>query len=123
MPDDKVKYLHEWIYEIVNTVSFDRDYIYRSYVSHFSNIMNEVFQGAIQDHGRYLIHGIKGDCDAEIEWQMSQRLNYCGLNTVKIRCTILQKTTGEIVGMSENVFELSNGEKLPAGKDDKQSEA
>lgn len=102
-------FIHEWIYDIVCAISYDRDYIYRSYSQHFEAIMNGIFNGFVQQTGEYKIMGIKSDYNAGVYWELPRRINYVGLNTVKIRCNILEKNTDKIVETHIKEFELSNG--------------
>lgn len=103
--------IHEWIYDIVCTLSYDRDYIYRSFVDHYATIMNGIFSGHIKPAGEHDIAGIKGQNDARITWELNHRLQYMGLNTVRFQCEIQEKGTKKVLETHIQEFELSNGER------------
>jgi hypothetical protein len=106
------RFIHEWIYDIVCTVSYDRDYIYRSYTEHFHGIMSGIFNGFALQSGEYRIMGLKSDYDADISWELQHRVNYMGLNSVRMRCKILDKHSDRTLETHMVEYELSNGERI-----------
>ena len=103
--------LHEWIYEIVCEICYDKEYLYAVYVRHFAGLMNEIFeQGKIVNRGIYEIPGMKSGLKAKLEWQVEGRTNMMGLNVVSICCTIEDMESSKKTAEYKQAFELSCGD-------------
>lgn len=104
--------LHDWIYDIVCEICYDREYLYACYVRHFSALLTEIFeQGRIVDSGTYKIIGIKSNLVANFYWRLESRLNMMRLNVVTIRCAVENVDTGKQQSEYVQSFELSAGER------------
>lgn len=106
------KLLHGWIYGIICSISYDREYVYRAFAKHFNEIMKGIFEGFCKEEGIYIINGIKSDYNAHLSWSMPRRLDYIGLNSILLKCVIVNKYTGEELEKHEKAFELSYGESI-----------
>lgn len=105
--------LHEWLYDIVHDICYDREYIFLLYSRSFKELIDMVLEkGMTVPEGEYSITGIKSNFKAIIRWNHEHRLNYVGLNVCKFHCKIVDKTTGEIEQEIEQSFELSAGESI-----------
>jgi hypothetical protein len=103
--------LHDWIYDIVCEICYDREYLYACYVRHFSALLKDILeQGLTADGGTYRIIGIKSNLAADFHWQLESRLNMMGLNVVTIRCSIENQDTKKKESEYIQSFELSAGE-------------
>ena len=101
--------LHDWIYEIVSEVCYDRDYLYACYVRHFTGLMNEIIEkGPFEKAGAYTIEGIKSNKKAFLCWHLDKRLDWLGPNKVTFCCEI--KSDVEPVNTLNECFDLSTGE-------------
>jgi len=107
----KSERLHEFIYEVVNEICYDREYTYLLFVKNLYLLMDEIYKrGTVSGNGEYIIPGIKSNMCAIIKWQIAHRVNYTGPNTIKINCTLEKKPDGERMKAWEKNFELSSGE-------------
>ena len=103
--------LHEWIYEIVSEVCYDRDYLYACYVRHFTHLMNEIIEkGSSVQAGEYNIEGIKSNKNIRISWQLETRLIWHGPNAVTFCCEIESKV--EPVKKLRRRFDMSTGDEM-----------
>jgi hypothetical protein len=103
--------LHEWIYELVCDVCYDREYVYASYVRHFGQLMKDILeQGKVCQRGSYEIVGMKSDLKAMLNWDLERCVNLVGLNVVSIRYSIESNRTGKIESQGVRYFELSAGD-------------
>lgn len=110
---DEKQFIHEWIYEIVCSISYDREYIFRSYADNFSKIMHSIFSsGYCEKSGEQLIYGMKSGYNAIVSWSLPRRINYAGLNSIQFRCRIIDKYSGRIIEEHERIFELSCGSSI-----------
>jgi hypothetical protein len=102
--------LHDWVYALVQDVCFDREYLYRCFVEHFSALMHEIHaEGRVMGGGEYRIPGIKSGLHAVIRWRLAHQVSYAGPNLVALSAE-LRRDTGEREGIPEKrAFELSSG--------------
>lgn len=85
--------LHDWIYEIVSEVCYDRDYLYPCYIRHFTGLMNEIIEkGSFEQAGTYTVEGIKSNKKASLNWRLDKRLDWLGFNAVTFCCEIESAT-------------------------------
>ena len=103
---------HDWLYEIVMTVIYDKDYAYLAFSKAFSGLTERVFDGGTKVDGSVTVTGIKSEYDAKLSFIMSRRLNFIGLNTVMLNCEITDKSSGQCLETHQAEFELSTGEKI-----------
>jgi hypothetical protein len=103
--------LHEWMYELVCDVCYDREYVYAMYVRHFGQLMNDIMeQGKTCCCGGYEVTGMKSDLKAMLNWELERCVNLVGLNVVAIRYAIESMRTGKIESQGVRYFELSTGD-------------
>lgn len=103
--------LHDWIYEIVEDICYDREYVYPYFVRHFTGLMKEIEeQGSISGEGTYSIPGIKSGVTATLHWQIEHRLNWVGSNVVSIQCEF-GLTTADLSERAAK-FEMTSGEMM-----------
>lgn len=102
--------LHGWLYERVQSVCFDRDYLYRCYVEHYCALMREIYAaGSIAGGGHYVIPGLKSGLQAVLSWQVAHRVSFQGPNLLGITA-VLRNDNGETEGGTDAAeFELSTG--------------
>ena len=101
--------LHDWIYEIVCEVCYDRDYLYACFVRHYTNLLNEIIEkGSSAQAGEYNIEGIKSNKNVRINWQLERRLNWMGSNIASFSCRI--ESLGSEVQKMKNRFDMSTGD-------------
>lgn len=105
--------LHEWIYNFIGEVCYDREYLYLSFIRGFTTLMNQIYdKGNILEGGSCVIPGIKSNLQAEIEWKLHHRVNFVGLNIITLNCSIKDTISGNIIEEAEKKFELSSGESI-----------
>lgn len=105
--------LHEWLYNIVCEICRDREYVYLSFVRNFTALMKEIYEtGDIKDSGTFTVTGIKSNMNADIQWHIHHRIDYSGLNSVTVKCVIVDTVTGVRNKEYEIIFELSMGESI-----------
>jgi hypothetical protein len=105
--------LHEWFYDLICEICYDREYVYASYVRHFSRFMAEVMQtGTVSQTGSYEIPGLKSDLKARLDWKLERPVHLMGLNVVLIECTVESTRTGKTELRQSGAFELSTGESV-----------
>lgn len=103
--------LHDWVYDIITAITFDRDYAYLSFYRTLAGLLSRLFgEGGVRPEGEVAAAGIKSDWDAVFSFTMTRRLNYVGLNDVTLHCRILEKATGRVVEEHTGRFELSLGQ-------------
>jgi len=100
--------IHDWIFEIVDEICYDREYVYPSFVRHFCSLMREVERtGRLSGEGTYRVSGIKSNINAVLSWQFEHRLNLVGSNVITINCEF----EGTDDPPEHNAsFEMSSGE-------------
>jgi len=109
--DQKSPKLHEWLYDIVKSICYDREYSYRAFYILFSGICGKIFEnGSTKEYGDEIVYGIKSEYNALISYKLMHRLNYSGLNEIHLKCEILNKITGESEEIHLKNFELSLGQ-------------
>ncbi len=105
--------LHDWIYEIVSEVCYDKEYVYASYVRNFTQLMNDILEkGRVSQSGNFEIGGMKSDLSASLHWDLERCANLLGLNVVSIKYRIKSSRTGVVESEGERNFELSTGEEI-----------
>ena len=105
--------LHDWLYECVAEVCYDRDYLYLAYVRHFTALMNQIIdRGRFENRGEYAFAGMKSNLSARLEWQLEHRLSWMGSNQLQLRCTFTNTLTGADSDIRSGRFDFSTGEML-----------
>lgn len=105
--------LHEWVFERVSEVCYDREYLYLAFVRHFTAFMADIIRlGKAEECGAYLIPGIKSDLDARLTWQLQRRLDWIGLNLLTVQCQLVDRATGDPQSGSVERFDLSTGDNV-----------
>ena len=108
--------LHEWIYELVCEVCYDREYVYTSYVRHFGQLMKDILeQGKFCQSGNYEIIGMKSNLKVILKWDLERCINFVGLNVVSIIYSIESLDTNKMESRGVRNFELSTGEETIGG--------
>jgi len=102
--------IHDWIFEIVDDICYDREYTYPSFVHHFCSLMQDIERfGRLSSEGTYSIQGIKSNITAILSWRLEHRLNLVGSNVISIRCIF--EGTNDLPERCAR-FEMSTGERL-----------
>jgi D-arabinose 5-phosphate isomerase GutQ len=105
--------LHEWLYDIVTNICYDRDYAYKAFCEAFNQLSTMMFtNGGTKEKGKIIVYGIKSEYNAKITYCFVHRLNYVGLNEVTVKCEIIDKTKNVIIEEHIKCFELSLGENI-----------
>jgi hypothetical protein len=105
--------LHDWFFERVSEVCYDRDYLYLAFVRHFTAFMADIIRlGKAEECGDYLIPGIKSDLDVRLTWQLQRRLDWIGLNVLAVQCQVVDRATGALKSDSAEHFDLSTGDSV-----------
>lgn len=103
--------LHGWIYEIVAAVTYDRDYVYRSFYRVLQQLLGQVLEkGHAVAGGTVWIYGLKSDWDVRLHYRMQHRLNHIGLNPLHCTCEVVDKRSGAVLESCVKSFELSCGD-------------
>jgi len=106
--------LHDWLYNLICDVCYDREYVYASFVRHFSALLKDIFeQGRFSETGKYDVNGMKSDKVAHVKWRLEHQFNLMGLNSVTFECEIENTLTGKKEKLEKAVFELSTGDSIP----------
>ena len=109
--DFSYKNLHDFIYELVSIICYDKDYLYLLFYKSFTELMNDIYdKGRANDSGTYVIKGNKSNMDISIKWFLSGRVNFIGYNTIRLECVFTDKRTFEILETCTGIFDLSTGE-------------
>jgi hypothetical protein len=102
--------LHEWLYGLLAGICRDREYVFASFVRHFTAFTADIFQaGRFSGCGVYVLNGIKSDLDATLTWRLERRLDWTGLNVVVVEYVIADRRTGRMHEAGACSFELSTG--------------
>ena len=106
--------LHEWLFARVQSVCFDREYVYRGFVEHFGAFMGELYaRGGTDGDGVYEIPGIKSGLRALLRWRLGRQLSFDGPNPLWLQYTVIGGD-GTAVEEGEALFDLSSGETVTA---------
>jgi len=101
--------LHDWIYEIVSEVCYDRDYLYACYIRHFTGLTNNIIEtGSLACSGDYVIEGMKSNKNANISWQLERRIDWMGSNIINLDCKI--RSQGSEIETLQAQFDMSTGD-------------
>jgi hypothetical protein len=107
--------LHDWLYARVQSICFDREYLYRSFVEHFCVVMGQVYaRGSVAGEGAYEIPGIKSGLRMSLRWSLAHQLSFQGPNPLRLRYAVSVGEGGPIVEEGEARFDLSTGARLGA---------
>ena len=102
--------LHDLVYQIVEEICWDRDYLYRCFTEVFSELMNGIYrQGCSRAGGNLVVNGVKSDVEARISWRLQHQLDYFGPNALKLEFEIRKKPSGLMVRTGDAVFDLATG--------------
>ena len=102
--------IHDWIFEIVDEICYDREYVYPSFVRHFCSLMQKIEQtGRLSGEGTYRVPGIKSNITAVLSWQFEHRLNLVGSNVIAVSCEF---EGGDDLPNRIANFEMSTGERI-----------
>jgi hypothetical protein len=105
--------LHEWMYELVCEVCYDKEYVYACYMRHFGQLMKDILeQGRTCGSGSYEIIGMKSDLKVMLNWQLERCVNLIGLNVVSISYEVASVRTGKVELHVVRSFELSTGDEI-----------
>jgi hypothetical protein len=109
--------LHDWLYEIVAAVCFDRDYLYLAFYRHFTGLLADVTAaGAITDRGEYVFPGMKSNLQVRVTWQLARRLTWIGPNVLTLVAAIETLGGGSASAGANEVlsaqFDLSTGDEV-----------
>jgi hypothetical protein len=109
--------LHDWLYQVVAEVCYDRDYLYLAFVRHFSALMGQIVErGRFEDRGTYALPGMKSNRSARLEWRLEHALTWDGPNRLELRCILLDALSGAPIEARSACFDLSTGEgAMPVG--------
>lgn len=104
--------LHDWFYEIITRICYDREYLYPCFVRNFGDFMNGLYrQAGMQFEGEYRAAGLKSNKDAVFGWQMSGKgLDLFGANAMRVTCRIRERDSQQVEEMFEGVFDLTTGQ-------------
>ena len=110
MSDAAESTLHEWLFARVQSVCWDREYLYRGFVEHFGALMGQLYaRGGVDGEGQYEIPGIKSGLRTLLSWRLDRQLSFQGPNLLRLRYTVLDGD-GTAVEQGEAAFDLSSGE-------------
>ncbi len=105
--------LHDWLYQIVTDVCYDRDYLYLVFIRHFTALMNQIAdQGRFESSGKYTIPGMKSNLSAQLEWQLEHQVSWMGPNRLFLRCTLTDTLYDSESETRSECFDLSTGDLL-----------
>jgi hypothetical protein len=103
--------IHDWLFQIVADVCYDRDYLYLAYIRHFTALMNQIVdRGRFESRGEYALHGMKSNLSAILDWQLEHHLTWMGPNRLTLCCTQTNNLTGVASETSSVCFDLSTGD-------------
>ena len=106
--------LHDWLYDLVGEVCYDREYLYLFFLKHFQALMAEVIeQGRSVASGTYTMPGRKSDRQASLRWRLSRRVDWTAPNVLVIDWEIQDRYTGATRDHGIRSFALSTGEAVP----------
>jgi hypothetical protein len=103
--------LHDWFYQVVADVCYDRDYLYLVFIRHFTALMSQILdQGRFENRGKYTLPGMKSNLSAQLEWQLENRMTWMGPNRLELRCTFTDAFSGLEKETRRGWFDLSTGD-------------
>jgi hypothetical protein len=106
--------LHDWLYDLVCQVCYDRDYLYLSFVRHFGGLMATVEQaGPTQAAGTYAFAGLKSGLRVDLTWRLARRLDWLRSNWLALDYRIVDAASGEIQATGAGRFDVATGERVP----------
>ena len=95
MDDRAESSIHSLIYWAVCETCYDREYIYRAFVKHYTQISRRMFVDLPSpETGEYTFNGIKSNRSVSVRWRFARRLNWCGSNHVTLTVTITDQIRG-----------------------------
>jgi hypothetical protein len=104
---------HEWLYEIVESLCYDRDYLYLVYIRHFNGLTAEIIErGKFLSAGTYWISGLKNDFQGRLAWSLGHRADWIGSTRVTIHYVKMVKTTSAVLEEQVMAFDFSTGQGL-----------
>lgn len=107
------QFLHDALYQIVDEVCWDADYLYRAFTEHFSGLMAQVYErGGSAAGGSYTITGIKSGLEARIAWSLQHRLDFHGPNRLRLDYEIAGAAPGPAARGGTILAELGTGRVL-----------
>jgi hypothetical protein len=107
--------LHDWFYQVVADVCYDRDYLYLAYIRHFSALMDQIVdRGRFEQSGEYAFPGMKSNLEARLEWQLEHQLSWTGPNGLSLHCKLVDSSSGMEQESRTGRFDFSTGEMFPA---------
>jgi len=106
--------LHDWFYQIITRICYDREYLYPCFVKNFGEFMNGLYRRAgMQFEGEYRAAGLKSNKDGVFCWQMSGKgLDLFGANAMRVACRIVDRDTQQMEEVFEGVFDLTTGQRI-----------
>jgi hypothetical protein len=108
--------LHEWFYDLICRICYDREYLFLSFTRHFATFTSALWrEGTCVPTGTYAIPGMKSGLEARLTWRLDRRLDWIGSNRLRIECEIVTTDSGERQGYERHAFELATGESNEGG--------
>jgi hypothetical protein len=105
--------LHDWFYQLVVDVCYDRDYLYLVFIRHFTAMMNQILEhGRFENSGEYSLPGMKSNLSAQLDWKLEHNLTWMGPNQLQLRCTLTDTQSGGGRETRSVCFDFSTGDML-----------
>jgi hypothetical protein len=107
--------LHDWLFEVVEEICWDREYLYRSYVETFTALMRSIYEhGPHAARDAIVIPGLKSGIEVALEWRLAHQLDFRGPNTLHVSAMRRDAGAAGAAGASgaarTAVFDLSTGD-------------
>ncbi len=105
--------LHDWLFQVVAEVCYDRDYLYLAFIRHFTALMGLIVdRGRFEARGEYSLPGMKSNLSARLEWQLEHQLTWMGPNRLQLRCTLIDMAAGVEIETRSGCFDFSTGDRI-----------
>ncbi len=112
-PDREPSCIHDALYQVVQEICWDSDYLYRSYTEHFCGLMHGIYEaGRAASRGEYRLSGIKSGLEAVVTWRLQHRIDYQGPNQLMVELTVRGESPGARDRSASLLFELGTGRRL-----------
>ena len=112
-PGSAPQSLHGWLYELMEELCYDREYLYLAFVEHFAALMKQVMSSGAAE-GAYEIPGIKSGRSARLAWVLDHRLSFMGPNVVSVSYVVDEEGAADERGTVR--FDVSTG--MAAGREE-----
>jgi hypothetical protein len=105
--------LHAWLYQLIEELCYDREYLYLAFVEHFTALMKQVMSSGAAE-GAYEIPGIKSGRSARLAWVLGHRLSFMGPNVLSVSYVVTEEGDARERGTVK--FDVSTG--ITAGQEE-----